>query len=200
MQKAIQVHNRIGHHRHRVSDLDIIKAASNIGVKHYLVKPVDADQLLKKMRDALETERPVLVKKHQMMEKLQIDENAYDQLLQHFAEQIRVVDKRIHAILTGKETGSKEPNLSQLNESAQQAGAERLSDALYELQLRQQVAHDEESLAEGYSVLLRELRLLKEYMPEYFEEEKDDAEEKQVVEEKPAGASADAPPQEPSEK
>ena len=113
-----------------LADTDHVQQAVKLGCRHYLVKPVDGAKLLQKVKEALESFKPVLQTPLQIMEKLGLDTASYASIAgafeTHIAEQIALIEK----ILADPKAPRSALNLAGLNENAQLLGAHRLANLI----------------------------------------------------------------------
>lgn len=70
------------------ADLDTVKRAQRARCDGFLVKPIDKQQLLKRVAELLESRPRLLLEKRIIVEKLALSPDEYDELLKAFAGQI----------------------------------------------------------------------------------------------------------------
>ncbi|MFQ5828608.1 MAG: response regulator [Candidatus Methylomirabilia bacterium] len=152
-----------------LADAEAVKTAARMGCRHYLVKPIDAAQLLEKVRAALDREKPVLRDKREIMSDLGIDLQAYESVIRTFAVQVGQVIARLERQAALDEDEGLPTEILALWESAAVLGAERVTDLLDRL------AATEESLERDADsdrvLLLKELTLLHHELTVSLEQE-----------------------------
>ena len=154
-----------------LADLETITKAARAGCKHYLIKPVDRNSLLRKVREALKHDKLILKDKKDVMARLGLDKNSYEEVANIFL--VMVNDKIIQL---EKKTTAEDPkrlsmHVSELSENAISFGAERLEEVLERLSPSeiQRGAGDNGS---NYSLLLKELKLVKDALAGQMETSK----------------------------
>lgn len=144
-----------------LADMETVKKAVRAGCRHYLIKPVKKEQLLAKVREALDNERPILDEKREMISQFGLDEKTHDELARIFAsmldDRINWLEKRIE----GKPEEAKSLDLLDLLENAVYFGAERLRGILEEFTTKTGKG-DDKIIDSEYRLLLRELKVLKD--------------------------------------
>jgi CheY-like chemotaxis protein len=144
-----------------LADMETVKEAVRAGCRHYLIKPVKKEQLLAKVREALDNEKPILDEKREMISQFGLDEKTHDELTRIFAsmldDRIGWLEKRIE----GKTEGAKSLDLLDLLENAVYFGAERLRSLLEEFTAKTGRG-DDKIIDSEYRLLLRELKVLKD--------------------------------------
>jgi CheY-like chemotaxis protein len=71
-----------------IADVDRVKDAARLGIRHFLVKPINVSQLVQLVRETLRPNPPPLMEKSAMMARLHVGEEAYDELIGTFAETV----------------------------------------------------------------------------------------------------------------
>ncbi len=145
------------------SDRETVTKAARLGCKHYLVKPINAWQLVQRVREAIGDEKPVLRDKAQVISQLGLDAEAYEEMVNVFA---RLVAEKIDQLGGEKGEVANSPttfNLSDLKEAASLLGAERLNELLTRVGERDK--EEESKRVSGVqTVLLEELKRLREVL------------------------------------
>ena len=144
-----------------LADLETIKKAARAGCKHYLIKPVDKNNLLRNVREALKHDKLVLKDKKDVMTRLGLDKDSYEEVANIFL--VMVNDKIIQL---EKQAADEDPerlsmHVSELSENAISFGAERLEDALESFSPGE-IQGSVEGNRSNYSLLLKELKLVKD--------------------------------------
>jgi len=154
-----------------LADLETITKAAKAGCKHYLIKPVDRNNLLRKVREALKHDKLILKNKKEVMTRLGLDKNSYEEVANTFL--VMVNDKIVQL---DKKTAAEDPerlsmHVPELLENAISFGAERLEEVLERLSPSeiQRGAGDNGS---NYSLLLKELKLVKDALAGQMEKAK----------------------------
>ena len=144
-----------------LADVETVKKAVQAGCRHYLIKPVKGEQLMEKVREALDYEKPVLDDKGEIIFKYGLNEETYQDLVRIF---ISVLDERIAWLekrIEGETESVKSIDLLDLLENAIYFGAERIRILLEEITAKVGKAV-EEMRDSQYRLLLRELKILKD--------------------------------------
>jgi response regulator RpfG family c-di-GMP phosphodiesterase len=144
-----------------LADVETVKKAVQAGCRHYLIKPVKGEQLMEKVREALDYEKPVLDDKREIISKYGLNEETYQDLVHIFNamldDKIAWLEKRIE----GKTEAAKSLDLLDLLENAVYFGAERLRGLLEEFTAKTGKG-DDKIIDSEYRLLLRELKVLKD--------------------------------------
>ena len=144
-----------------LADMETVKEAMRAGCRHYLIKPVKKEQLLAKVREALDNEKPILDEKREMISQFGLDEKTHDELTRIFTsmldDRIAWLEKRIE----GKTEAARSLDLLDLLENAVYFGAERLRSLLEEFTAKTGKG-DDKIIDSEYRLLLRELKVLKD--------------------------------------
>ncbi len=113
-----------------LADAENVKAASALGCRHYLVKPLQPSLLFERVEDALKDKKPILQDKVDVMSKLGLDFDSYKQLARTFG---RLLNHQLDQLGWPKVGPAKheEPiSWSEISEAAAILGADRLRGAL----------------------------------------------------------------------
>jgi CheY-like chemotaxis protein len=142
------------------ADAESVKRAAALGVRQFLVKPVNGAELLERVRETLRGRKPPLGEKSRVMAKLGIDQQAYEEIAARFAAAVgaasELLAQRLAADAEGPELKEALAGLGELADGAGLLGAERVAAAL-----RQVVAAGSPEETKGACrLLLRELRVL----------------------------------------
>ena len=144
-----------------LADMETVKEAMRAGCRHYLIKPVKKEQLLAKVREALDNEKLILDEKREMISQFGLDEKTHDELTRIFTsmldDRIAWLEKRIE----GKTEAAKSLDLLDLLENAVYFGAERLRSLLEEFTAKTGKG-DDKIIDSECRLLLRELKVLKD--------------------------------------
>jgi len=144
-----------------LADLETITKAARAGCKHYLIKPIDKNNLLRNVREALKHDKPILKDKKDVMTRLGLDKNSYEEVANIF---LVMVNDNI--IQLEKQTADEDPerlsiHVSELSENAISFGAERLEEVLERLSPGE-IQGSAKDNSSNYSWLLKELKLVKD--------------------------------------
>ncbi len=146
------------------ADIETVKKAKEAGCEHYLLKPVNKEHLLGKVREIMENEKPVLKDQKEMKSQLDLDEQSYQGIVHVFAalvsDQIAQLEKQIE----GDTAAGNSIELVRLLEGAICFGAERIITLLEELSAKNEEM-DKETRDSEYRLLLRELKILQDALP-----------------------------------
>jgi len=168
-----------------IADVETVKKSAEAGCRHYVLKPIKAAQLLEKVRETVENEKPILKEKKTVMFELGLDSNSYDQILGEFAALVNDSIVHLERVSAEKPDSQISMRLASLYEGASLVGAERAKkafDRYIAVDERKFKFSDEDS---GYPLVLRELKILKGSLPSitfptptassHEDEKKDDA-------------------------
>jgi CheY-like chemotaxis protein len=108
-----------------LGNLETVMEASALGCQGYILKPIKAEQLRSKVREALVQEEPVLRDPAQVMAELGVDQEAYREIARRIAEQVGQLIGQIEASSSGLAPELLKP-IQDVLESATLLGAERL--------------------------------------------------------------------------
>ncbi|HLK10689.1 MAG TPA: response regulator [Candidatus Binatia bacterium] len=143
-----------------MADADTVKRAAALGVRHFMVKPVNAPELVERARELLRGRRPTLGASAAVMSRLAIDRQAYDEVVARFASAvaggIELLEQGLAAGTDGAKLKEAIAGLGELADGAGLLGAERVAAALR--QTRDAGSPDE--AAGECRRLLRELKVL----------------------------------------
>jgi CheY-like chemotaxis protein len=107
-----------------LSDLKTVKKAAREGCRSYIVKPIQTDQLMGKVREVLGREKAIIGKRASIMAELGLSTNAFNDILAAFAA---LIDNTITLLEQQSPTApfpDPEINLQNLSERANLLGAE----------------------------------------------------------------------------
>jgi response regulator RpfG family c-di-GMP phosphodiesterase len=142
------------------ADAESVKRAAALGVRHFLVKPVNGAELLERVRETLRARKPPLAEKSRVLAKLAIDQEAYAELVARFAAAVDAAVALLEESFAKDADGAglKEvvAGLGELADGAQVLGAERVAAALR----RTTTAGSPEETKGQCRLLLRELKRL----------------------------------------
>ena len=142
-----------------LADLETVRKAVKAGCEHYLIKPIDRRDLIGKVQEALRKNKAVLQDKKEVITRLGLDEETYQEVVGAFSEMVRDKISRLEKQMQGSggpETGIP---LAELHENAIYFGAERLKALVENLSERQTRIGTEKGDSDPL-LLLKELRLV----------------------------------------
>lgn len=120
-----------------IADVDTVKQAAALGIRHFIVKPVNIPLLLRQVEDILRQTVATLMGRADAIAQLQIDEATYDELVGNLTElvtgQIAALEQ---SLTTGTDNGvpeDLEPTTTAIAETAALLGALTVADALTDL-------------------------------------------------------------------
>ena len=146
-----------------LADVGTVKRAAKMGCKHYLIKPVNEGQVLQKVREAMEYEKPVLRSKDQVMSQLGLDSRSYDEAAKAFAahvsDKIALLEQQVEGATPIGIT-----DLLNLSEGAALLGAEGVNSTLNKLVTKGDQI-EPETKNSAYLLLLTELKTLQHVLP-----------------------------------
>lgn len=142
-----------------MADMDIVKQAVALGCKHYVVKPLNIGQVLGKVREVLREVRPVLLPKRKIMSQYNLDNQAYNEIVETFSKLINTKVDLLKEHL-GKEINKEFlDSIFELLESASLIGAERIVENLEKIQEAKKDG-DQGTIKNELAHLLHELQQL----------------------------------------
>ena len=144
-----------------LTDLETVKKAVKAGCRHYLIKPINKDHLLGKVREALEHDKPVLGEKKGLISQLGLDKHSYEEIAKAFSKMVDDKIRQLEMKMEGGMEGGVFVDLSELLENAIYFGAERIKELLEKLSTREMTS-DTNLEDSDCSILLRELKLLQD--------------------------------------
>ena len=142
-----------------LADSETVKKAIKAGCRHYLIKPINKEHLLQKVREALEHEKPVLRDKREVISQLGIDDETYQEIVSTFTDQVSDKIAQLEKRIGGETVPEISIGLLELLENATYFGAERIRILLEELSSESEEIENETRNSE-YPLLLRELKKL----------------------------------------
>lgn len=105
-----------------------------MGAKGYLVKPIDAETLLKKVEQVVNNTKPPLLDKKQVMSRLQIREETYKEMLNILIQSGTSAVQEINELMKNKDFEKLLCVAVGLKGGAMSLGAERLSNVLKKME------------------------------------------------------------------
>jgi CheY-like chemotaxis protein len=140
-------------------DPENVKKAVILGCRHYLVKPIQPGLLLRKVAEALSTEKPALKDKSEVLVQFGLDDEAYREVAAAFDELVKEQIALLERLEKNRTTPLR-PALRGLSEGAQVLGAERLTECLTRLLAGKDDGVEIAGWLPGYRQLLEELQLV----------------------------------------
>ena len=141
-----------------LSDMDTMTRAITMGCRHYVVKPVQADHLLRKVREALNTRPPGLRDPEQTMVLLGVDREGYKEVCRAYADQLTLAVAYLEGQIGG-EGGRNGIPFRSLAEGAELLGAQRLGALLDQMAARDSAGRTPPNDRDA-RLLLREMQTL----------------------------------------
>ena len=111
-------------------DIEAVRRSAQLGCRHYVVKPLIGEELVKKVLEAMATGKQIIHTKKAVMDQLELDAMAYDDIIYTFQKIVEEKVFLVEGMLAGRESESKFIELSDLKESGSMLGTDRLLDAL----------------------------------------------------------------------
>ncbi len=142
------------------ADPRTVRDAIRMGCRHYLLKPVKAEDLLRRVDEALTPIRYVLRPKHQQMQQLGLDEESFDSLQREFARSLSQKIARLERLSEQDAIPVLEALRPEILKGATALGAERVLAVL-------NPSHEpaESRPENGPANVLKELKLLQSCLP-----------------------------------
>jgi len=145
-----------------IADGETIKKAAEMGCGHYLIKPINEEQLLQEIHEAMEYERQVLQDKEEVISKLGLDSSSYDEVARAFAavvgDKIAILEQQIE-----RGTPIEISDLLDLSEGAALLGAVVVKSTLNKLATKSEQM-ESETKNSAYRLLLTELKALQQVL------------------------------------
>jgi len=141
-------------------DPALIVKATKLGCDHYIIKPPNEVQVLRKVGEAVGEEIPVLLKDSVAMNRYGLTASTYIELIKAFALEVEEIIHMVENKLESGEFASGVQLVLQIQESAELLGAERIS-RHFSLLPKETQNEEEEKLLSLLPFFLRELKLLK---------------------------------------
>ena len=152
-----------------LKEMETVMKAIQLGCKHYIVKPIIPIQLLQKVREVLGQDKPVLQKKSQVMTRLNLDTRAYGEIAREFAASVTEKIALLEAYQRSDSKKDISSELLELMESATLLGAHKVEKIFEHIAAKKEGGEDKFENGE-YALLLRELKLLLEELPDVHAE------------------------------
>ena len=141
-----------------------VKQAIALGCAHYVLKPIQADHLLSKVRQVLEDESPVLKDQLRTISELGLDLKSYHEIIRTFANQLRAGIQLLELELDAGAPATLPESLADLAEGAGLLGAERTKSLLDRLATgSEEMGQDERDVQ--FRLLSVELKRLHQALP-----------------------------------
>ncbi|MEW6569698.1 MAG: response regulator [Nitrospirota bacterium] len=141
-----------------LADAQTVSEAVKLGCRHYVLKPVNAANLMPKVHEALTAEIPVIRNRYLIMSELGLDSIAYEELARSLATQISEKIQHLKQMDTsGKHVENVQSEVLDLAESSMVLGAERVKSIMERLDAKGK--RDAETMRSFYPLLLVELEL-----------------------------------------
>jgi CheY-like chemotaxis protein len=116
-----------------VADTEMVRAVAKLGVKHFIVKPINGPQVVQTVDELVSHDAPVLLDRAVVMRTLQLDAKTYEELLAGFLHQAATEAQALEQALAGGLTevsADMVASFGRLGESALTLGARRLSESI----------------------------------------------------------------------
>ena len=162
-----------------LKEMETVMKAIQLGCKHYIVKPVIPSQLLQKVKEVLGHDKPVLQNKRQVMNRLNLDTRAYGEITREFAVSVTQKIALLEAYHKSDSQKDISSELLELMESASLLGAHKVQKILERIAAKKEGGEDKFDNGE-YALLLRELKLLLEELPDVQAQGDSDFDDKHV--------------------
>ncbi|MDZ4344632.1 MAG: hypothetical protein U1E51_19595, partial [Candidatus Binatia bacterium] len=130
----------------------------------YLFKPIRADVVMERVKEAFAQQKPALQNPDQTMSQIGMDSHAFREILDEFLKLVK--DKIVQLELQVKEASEEPLELQDLLEGARLLRAERVIDILDKLN-RCPAGRKSEMIPSTYPWLLRELKTVQHYLAIY---------------------------------
>lgn len=142
------------------NDMDTVRKVAALGYSSFLLKPINAGQLMQKVREATDLDKSVLEEKHKIMASLKINSQGYQEIIQSYGALIK---KNIGMVKDFLDRGLTEPapDLVDLAEGAATVGAYRIKELLDRI-LHPEAGSGTSSSQGEYQSLFKEMVLLEQ--------------------------------------
>lgn len=144
-----------------LADAPNVKQAGALGIKRYLLKPIQQAQLVRQVREILDHQDVVLGPRAEVIARLGLDASVYDEIAATFEA---TLDDSIHALeerLAGGDASLPLPDIRSLVESATMIGADRVRSVASQLLEPEATSEDAPARDGQLRRLARELRAIK---------------------------------------
>jgi CheY-like chemotaxis protein len=145
-----------------IADADTVKQVASLGVRRFIVKPINIPRLLQQVDDVMRQTVATLMSRTEAIGALQVDEATYDELVGDLStlvnEQIAALEQSIAAPDAAPSSAIDE-NTAAIAETAALLGASQVAEALVQLRKNGQVG------ASRLHLMLKELRRLRRALP-----------------------------------
>jgi len=149
-----------------LADLETVKKAVKAGCRNYLIKPIERRDLLKKVHDALKQNRAVLSNKKEVITRLGLNEETYEEVVGAFFSMVSDKIIQLEKQMVGGTESEMGAGISQLHENAIYFGADRLKDVVEKLSSSER--HIETEIGDSeHLLLIKELRLVQNALEQH---------------------------------
>ena len=147
-----------------LSDTDTVKRAIALGCKHYVLKPINGEALMRKVESLLDDVTPVLMDMSQTIAQLGLDVSSYGKLAEAFAAQVIDAIGVVEQQIENGQPADLPISMDQLREGAATVGAKRVQNAIEKLAAINESINTDQRVTQ-YRMLLSELQNLLRTLP-----------------------------------
>ena len=147
-----------------LADADTVRRAIALGCKHYVLKPIDEEALMRKVEKVLDYVTPVLTDMSQTIAQLGLDVASYGELAEAFADQVINAIGGVEQQIEIGPPADLPLDLTEFAKGAAKVGAKRLQNTIEKLAAINEGLGEEQRRTQ-YRVLLSELRSLHRALP-----------------------------------
>ena len=145
-------------------DIDAVRRAAKIGCKYYVAKPLVGQDLVKKVYDAMASSIAVLQNKQLVIDRLEIDAEAYEDIIYTFQKVLEEKAFQVEGILDGRLPKNHYVEFADLAEGGIMLGAEKLERALGKFHDGQGRRFPTTPSQQDYEALVREMHSLEKVL------------------------------------
>ncbi len=144
-----------------LANVETVDRIASLGCRHYVLKPVTEEQLLLKVRQALETGTPILEHEDRTLEKVGMDAATYERTVVAFATMLDSRIQELGDLLGSYKSGGISLEITDVKEGAVLLGAKRLSKLLAHFPRVGEPGKTSPAKSD-WMVLLREMKALRQ--------------------------------------
>lgn len=149
-----------------LADSETVLKSIRLGCKHYHVKPIQPEKLIKEITDILEKEKPTLLSEDVIMAKLGLDCKAYVEIIREFYRRLNMTISLLQDQIAERDLTFTSNELRNIKETSFYLGAQRVVNLIDRIIIEiESETEDNDKKLSLHCALLRELRLLQKSLP-----------------------------------
>ncbi len=138
-------------------EMEAVERGARLGCRHYVLKPVQGDELVRRVNDAIEKSVTLLEPKRRTIERLSLDEQSYNDVVRTFGKLLDEKTGQTHSFLEGTLSTDVTLDYKDLAEGAQLLGALKILSALEPFGVAGGPRPHTKPTPDDYNALLREM-------------------------------------------